>query len=295
MVSRLFPPPSTPSNVRQTVQLGNGVQIGGDHFVLIAGPCAVETKELLDPVADAVAAAGAGALRGGAFKPRTSPQSFQGLGAPGLQLLAAAAQRTGLPVVTEVLDPRDVELVAEHAAVLQVGSRNMQNFPLLREVGRLRKPVLLKRGAAATVDELLAAAEYILQGGNDQVLLCERGVRGFDPTTRYLLDLAAVPVLRQRTGLPVVVDPSHGTGRAELVAPMAKAALLAGADGLLIEVHADPERALCDGRQALRPAEFAQLAAELRRLVPFCGRRWSRPLAAAGVQPGPIDDEVHAP
>jgi 3-deoxy-7-phosphoheptulonate synthase len=287
--------------VRQTVQLGNGVQIGGDHFALIAGPCAVETRELLDPVADAVAAAGAAALRGGAFKPRTSPQSFQGLGGPGLELLAAASRRTGLPVVTEVLDPRDVELVAGRAAVLQIGSRNMQNFPLLREVGRLRQPVLLKRGAAATLDELLAAAEYILQGGNDQVVLCERGVRGFDPSTRYLLDLTAVPVLRQRTGMPVVVDPSHGTGRAELVAPMAKAALLAGADGLLIEVHADPERALCDGRQALRPAEFAQLAAELRRLVPFCGRRWSRPLAAdpavttAGPSPGPLDDEVHAP
>lgn len=301
IVSRLFPPHPHPFDVRQTVQFGNGVQIGGDHFALIAGPCAVETREQLDTVADAVAGAGAAALRGGAFKPRTSPQSFQGLGGPGLELLAAASRRTGLPVVTEVLDPRDVALVAGSAAVLQIGSRNMQNFPLLREVGRLRQPVLLKRGAAATIDELLAAADYILQGGNDQVVLCERGVRGFDPSTRYLLDLTAVPVLRQRTGLPVVVDPSHGTGRAELVAPMAKAALMAGADGLLIEVHADPERALCDGRQALRPAEFAQLAAELRRLVPFCGRRWSRPLAAdsavtaAGANPGPLDDEVHAP
>lgn len=293
--------------MRQTIDLGNGLQIGGDGFVVIAGPCAVETRELLDTVADAVAAAGAGALRGGAFKPRTSPKSFQGLGLPGLELLAAASARTGLPVVTEVMDTRDVGVVAEHAAVLQVGSRNMQNFPLLREVGRQRKPVLLKRGAAATLDELLLAADYILQEGNGSVILCERGVRSFDPTTRYLLDLAAVPVLRQRTGLPILVDPSHGTGHAALVAPMAKAALMAGADGLLIEVHAAPEIALCDGKQALRPAEFADLAAELRRLVPLCGRRWSRPLDAkktasfpipSAADPsvaGSLDDEVIAP
>lgn len=298
--------------MRKTVILGNGLQIGGDWFVVVAGPCAVETRELLDTVADAVAAAGAGALRGGAFKPRTSPKSFQGLGVAGLELLADASRRTGLPVVTEVMDPRDVELVAAHAAVLQIGSRNMQNFPLLREVGKLRQPVLLKRGAAATLDELLLAADYILQGGNEQVMLCERGVRAFDPSTRYLLDLAAVPVLRQRTDLPILVDPSHGTGQAELVAPMAKAALMAGADGLLIEVHAAPEIALCDGKQALRPAEFAQLAAELRRLVPLCGRRWSRaqapaslpslPSSAGGAsagggsaRSGSLDDEVIAP
>jgi 3-deoxy-7-phosphoheptulonate synthase len=196
--------------------------------------------------------------------------------------------------------------------MLQVGSRNMQNFPLLREVGRQKQPVLLKRGASATLDELLLAAEYIRQEGNDQIVLCERGVRGFDPSTRYLLDLAAVPALRQRTDLPIVVDPSHGTGDASLVAPMAKAALMAGADGLLIEVHAAPEQALCDGKQALRPAEFAQLAAELRRLVPLCGRRWSRPQSAPqvaslpglrGTPPsgfgasglGTLDDEVMAP
>lgn len=305
-----LPPPS--STLRKTVNLGNGLQIGGDHFVVMAGPCAVETRELLDTVADAVAAAGAGVLRGGAFKPRTSPKSFQGLGVPGLELLAEASRRTGLPVVTEVMDPRDVDVVAEHAAILQVGSRNMQNFPLLREVGRQSKPVLLKRGAAATLDELLLAADYILQEGNSQVILCERGVRGFDPSTRYLLDLAAVPVLRQRTDLPIIVDPSHGTGVAELVAPMSKAALMAGADGLLIEVHAAPEIALCDGKQALRPADFALLAAELRRLVPLCGRRWSRPHTAgqvASIQipsvagpfgpgsfgPGSLDDEVIAP
>ena len=293
--------------MRKTVHLGNGLQIGGDNFVVIAGPCAVETRDLLMTVAQAVAAAGAAMLRGGAFKPRTSPKSFQGLGVAGLALLAEASEHTGLPVVTEVMDPRDVEVVALHAAMLQVGSRNMQNFPLLREVGRQRKPVLLKRGASATLDELLLAAEYILQEGNDQVVLCERGVRSFDPSTRYLLDLAAVPALRQRTDLPIVVDPSHGTGEAALVAPMAKAALMAGADGLLIEVHAAPEHALCDGKQALRPAEFAQLAAELRRLVPLCGRRWSLPRAATGLAsltgfhgttapaPDSLDNEVMAP
>lgn len=289
--------------MRQTVTLGPGLLVGGEHFAVIAGPCAVETQELLDTVADAVASAGATALRGGAFKPRTSPKSFQGLGVPGLELLAAAAARTGLPVVTEVMDPRDVQIVAAHAAVLQVGSRNMQNFPLLREVGRQSRPVLLKRGAAATLDELLHAADYILQEGNTQVMLCERGVRSFDPSTRYLLDLAAVPVLRERTNLPILVDPSHGTGRSELVAPLAKAAVMAGADGLLIEVHADPARALSDGRQALRPEDFAQLAVELRRLMPLCGRRWSQPAGASSagrgavrsIHPSSLDTEVNAP
>jgi 3-deoxy-7-phosphoheptulonate synthase len=263
--------------LRKSIPLAPSVLIGGDHFVVMAGPCAVESREQLRVAADAVAAAGASVLRGGAFKPRTSPKSFQGLGEAGLHLLAEASARTGLPVVTEVLDPRDVELVAAHASILQIGSRNMQNFPLLREVGRQRLPVLLKRGAAATIDEWLFAADYVLQGGNDNVVLCERGVRGFDGSTRYVLDLAAVPVLRQRTQLPIVVDPSHGTGDATLVPAMAKAAVAAGADGLLIEVHGSPEQALCDGKQALRPAEFAQLMAELRRLVPLCGKRWSRP------------------
>ncbi|MEO6596195.1 MAG: 3-deoxy-7-phosphoheptulonate synthase [Planctomycetota bacterium] len=264
--------------MRKTIPIGPGLQIGGDSFVVMAGPCAVETRDLLFRAADAVLAAGASVLRGGAYKPRTSPKSFQGLGEEGLRLLSEASERTGLPVVTEVMDPRDVGLVASHAAILQVGSRNMQNFPLLREVGRQSKPVLLKRGASATLDELLLAADYILQEGNENVMLCERGVRTFDPSTRYLLDLAAVPVLRQRTALPILVDPSHGTGSADLVPAMAKAALVAGADGLLIEVHAAPELALCDGKQALRPEEFAKLAAELRRLVPMCGRRWSRSL-----------------
>ncbi len=281
--------------------------LGGDHFAVMAGPCAVETREQLLLAAHAVAAAGAGVLRGGAFKPRTSPKSFQGLGEAGLRMLAEASAATGLPVVTEVMDPRDVELVATHAAVLQIGSRNMQNFPLLREVGRQRKPVLLKRGAAATLDELLLAADYVLQEGNEQVILCERGVRAFDPSTRYLLDLAAVPVLRQRTNLPIVVDPSHGTGSASLVAPMAKAAMMAGADGLLIEVHPAPEQALCDGKQALLPAEFAALMQELRRLLPLCGKRMvragggavagnpSQPSQPSQQSTGSFDDEVIAP
>lgn len=298
--------------MRKTVTLAPSLHIGGDAFVVMAGPCAVETRELLLAAAEAVAAAGAAVLRGGAFKPRTSPKSFQGLGEAGLRLLEEASQHTGLPVVTEVMDPRDVDLVARHAAILQVGSRNMQNFPLLREVGRQRKPVLLKRGAAATLDELLLAADYILQEGNENVVLCERGVRGFDPSTRYVLDLAAVPVLRQRSPLPIVVDPSHGTGDASLVPAMAKAAVAAGADGLLIEVHAAPEQALCDGKQALRPADFSQLMAELRRLVPLCGKRWSRSVAASQTTSGPdapggaaggrstsaigtFDDEVIAP
>lgn len=259
--------------MRKTLTIGPDLQIGGGDFVVMAGPCAVETRALLDETADAVAAAGAAMLRGGAYKPRTKPTSFQGLGAEGLGLLADASRRTGLGVVTEVMDPRDVDLVAEHAAMLQVGSRNMQNFPLLREVGRQRKPVLLKRGAAATIDELLHAADYILQGGNEAVVLCERGVRSFDTSTRYLLDLAAVPVLQRRTSLPVIVDPSHGTGVADYVAPMAKAALAVGADGLLIEVHARPDAALSDGHQALTPARFAKLMAELRQLAPSFGKQ----------------------
>lgn len=283
--------------MRKTVQIADGVVLGGDAFVVMAGPCAVESREQLFAAAEAVAAAGAAMLRGGAFKPRTSPRSFQGLGAEGLGLLTAAHERTGLPVVTEVLDPRDVDLVAGHAAMLQVGSRNMQNFPLLREVGRRRLPVLLKRGAAATLDELLLAADYILGEGNDKVVLCERGIRSFDPATRYVLDLAAVPALRERTDLPIVVDPSHGTGRAGYVPSMARAAAAAGCDGLLIEVHAAPEQARCDGMQALLPADFAQLMVDLRRLLPMLGRRLARP-GPAGLGSranGTTTDEVIAP
>lgn len=261
----------------QTVPIGDPIAFGPGTFAVIAGPCAVESREQLGATARAVAAAGAVVLRGGAFKPRTSPRSFQGLGSEGLRLLAEASKETGLPVVTEVLDPRDVELVAEHAAMLQIGSRNMQNFPLLREVGRLCRPVLLKRGAAATLDELLAAADYVLEEGNRDVVLCERGIRSFDPTTRYVLDLAAVPALKARSPLPVIVDPSHGTGRSALVAPMARAALAAGADGLLVEVHPDPARALSDGAQALRIEDFSALMEQIAALAPILGRDLLRP------------------
>ncbi len=243
----------------------------------MAGPCAVEDRDQLLSAARSVASAGASMLRGGAFKPRTSPDSFQGLGVAGLELLREASRETGLPVVTEVMDPRDVAIVAEHAELLQIGSRSMQNFPLLREVGRSGRPVLLKRGNAATVDELLFAAEYVYREGNEQVILCERGVRGFDPATRNLLDLAAVPVLKARTGAPVVVDPSHATGRAALVPAMARAALAAGADGLLIEVHPNPESARCDADQALRPDEFSALMTEFERWAPLLGRTIIRP------------------
>lgn len=219
-------------------------------------------------IAESIAASGAKVLRGGAYKPRTHPDSFQGLGRSGLGLLREASRATGLPVVTEVLDPRDVEAVADVAAMLQIGSRNMQNVPVLREAGRTGLPVLLKRGAAATVEELLAAADYVTQTGNPNVVLCERGVRGFDPATRYLLDLAAVPVLKERSGLPVVVDPSHGTGRASLVPAMACAALAAGADGIMVEVHCDPAHALSDGPQALVPGEFAALMRRLEAMIP---------------------------
>lgn len=282
--------------MRKTVSIADFL-VGGDTFVVMAGPCAVESKEQLFAAADSVAAAGAAMLRGGAYKPRTSPKSFQGLGPMGLDFLMQASQRTGLPVVTEVLDPRDVERVAQHAGMLQVGSRNMQNFPLLREVGRQRLPVLLKRGAAATVDELLYAAEYITNEGNGNVLLCERGIRSFDHATRYVLDLAVVPLLRERCEFPIIVDPSHGTGRTSLVRPMALAAAAAGADGLLIEVHAEPHKALCDGMQALLPADFVQMMVDLRRLLPMLGRRLVRPgvsgLGAAAN--GTISDEFIAP
>ena len=262
---------SNPS--RRQVSLSETVHFGPDTFVVMAGPCAVESAHQLDAAADAVAVAGAAVLRGGAFKPRTSHRSFQGLGREGLELLAATSARTGLPVVTEVLDTRDVELVGGHSAMLQVGSRNMQNFALLREVGRSGRPVLLKRGAAATLDELVAAADYIRAEGNESVVLCERGVRSFDPGVRYTLDLTIVPRLRARTDLPIVVDPSHGTGSRELVAPMAIAGLAAGADGLLIEVHPRPEDALSDGPQALRPDDFAALMSDIRRWLPAAGRR----------------------
>ncbi len=244
----------------------------GSAIALIAGPCAVETPEQTTAIAKAVAAAGATMLRGGVFKPRTSPRSFQGLGAAGLEILEAAGKEAGLPIITEVLDTRDVELVARYATVLQIGSRNMQNFALLKEVGRSGHPVMLKRGLAATYDEWLGAVEYLTNEGNDQIVLCERGIRTFEPSTRNTLDLAAVPLLKQRTGFPVVVDPSHGTGRVDLIAPMSLAAVAAGADGIMIEVHGHPEQALCDGQQALSPAEFSTVAPRITELRTWLNR-----------------------
>jgi len=246
--------------------------IDSNQFHVIAGPCAVESKEQILETAWAVKEAGATFLRGGAFKPRSSPYSFQGLGEEGLKYLAEAREETGLPVVTEVMDVRDVELVAFYADIIQVGARNMQNFFLLKEISQLGKPVILKRGQCATLKEWLMAAEYLLYGGNPNVILCERGIRTFENYTRNTLDLSAVPALKDLTHLPVFVDPSHGTGKRELVAPMAKAAMAAGADGLIIEVHPNPEKACSDGRQSLNPKDFALLMQDLRRLAQVMAR-----------------------
>ena len=253
---------------REASTIGVGdVTIGGGAPVIMAGPCVVEGLDELIDAARAVKAAGAQILRGGAFKPRTSPYAFQGLGEEGLRHLAAARELTGLPVVTEVLEPDQVELVAEYADMLQVGSRNMQNYPLLRRVGAAARPVLLKRGFSATVDEWLMAAEYILAHGNPNVVLCERGIRGFDPAFRFNLDLNAVPLVKELSHLPIIVDPSHGTGRRSLVGRMSLAALAAGADGLIVEVHPDPESALCDGAQTITPDELASINRRGRALV----------------------------
>ena len=237
----------------------NVVQIGGTRPVMIAGPCAVEDAQQIRAIARAAAAAGADILRGGAFKPRSSPYSFQGLGIPGLKLLAEVREETGLPVITEVMEPGMVEVVAQYTDILQIGCRNMQNFPLLSAAGQTNKPVLLKRGFSATIEEWLLAAEYILAAGNPNVILCERGIRGFDPHTRNVLDLSCVPLLGTLTHLPVIVDPSHSTGRRDLVSPMAYAAIAAGADGLLIDVHHQPGQALCDGEQAIAPEVLQHL------------------------------------
>ncbi len=250
----------------------NGIRIGGKEIVIMAGPCAVESEEQLTETAKSVRAGGASILRGGAFKPRTSPYSFQGLGKKGLEMLEKARSVTGLSVVSEVMDTRQVETVARYTDILQIGSRNMQNFPLLKEAGRTSMPIMLKRGMMATIDEYLHAAEYILAQGNTQVILCERGIRTFESSTRYTLDLNAIPVLKQRTHLPVLVDPSHGTGIRSLVAPMAKASIAAGADGLLMEVHYRPEEALCDGSQSLYPEEFGMMMGDLRKVAEAIGR-----------------------
>jgi len=256
-----------PSEVRV-----NGVVIGGKDIVVMAGPCSVESEAQMVEVADRVKESGARILRGGAFKPRTSPYAFQGLKEQGLKYLAEARKRTGLPVVTEVLETESVELVAEYADILQIGARNIQNFTLLRRVGEMGKPVLLKRGMATSIQEFLLSAEYILAAGNPDVILCERGIRTFETTTRFTLDLNAVPVLKKLSHLPVVVDPSHGTGHWDLVAPMAKGAVACGADGLIIEVHPKPEEALSDGPQSLKPSKFAQLMRELRPVAEAVGR-----------------------
>jgi 3-deoxy-7-phosphoheptulonate synthase len=255
-----------------TVVQVNGLRIGGPGLAVMAGPCSVESREQLLATAEAVRAAGGHVLRGGAFKPRTSPYAFQGLEEEGLELLTEARKATGLPVVTEVLEPDKVDVVAQHADILQIGARNVQNFSLLKEVGQARKPVLLKRGMATTIKELLLSAEYVLAGGNPDVILCERGIRTFETATRYTLDLNAIPVIKQLTHLPVVVDPSHGTGHWEYVAPMAKAGLACGADGLIIEVHPRPAEALSDGPQSLKLDRFARLMGELRLLATALGR-----------------------
>jgi 3-deoxy-7-phosphoheptulonate synthase len=258
---------STPSEVRV-----NGVVIGGPAVVVMAGPCSVESQAQVLEVAERVKESGAKILRGGAYKPRTSPYAFQGLKEQGLAYLDEARKKTGLPVVTEVLETESVELVAEHADILQIGARNIQNFTLLRRVGEMGKPVLLKRGMATSIQEFLLSAEYVLSAGNASVMLCERGIRTFETSTRFTLDLNAVPVLKKLSHLPVVVDPSHGTGHWDLVAPMAKAAVACGADALIIEVHPKPEEALSDGPQSLKPSKFAQLMRELRPVAEAVGR-----------------------
>ena len=254
---------------RDTVIQVGGVKLGGGNFQFIAGPCSVETEEQICYVAQAVKDAGAGILRGGAFKPRPSPYSFQRLGAEGIRLLLEAKAKTGLPIITEIMDLHQLEYFDE-VDIIQVGARNMQNFELLKELGHLRKPVLIKRGMSATLQELLMSAEYVMAGGNEQVILCERGIRTFETATRNTLDLSAVPVLKGLSHLPVVIDPSHATGKASLVRPMALAAAAAGADGLMIEVHNDPQHAWCDGPQSITPEAFAALAQDVRNILPFC-------------------------
>ena len=264
----------------------NGTTIGGERVVMMAGPCAIEGAEILMEIAHAVKAAGAHVLRGGAFKPRTSPYSFQGLGEQGLRLLAEAREVTGMPVVTEVMAPEQVPLVSTYADILQIGARSMQNYALLHAVGESQRPVLLKRGMMSTIEELLMSAEYILSHGNQRVILCERGIRTFEPYTRNTLDISAVPLLKQLSHLPVVVDPSHGTGHWELVAPVARAAVAAGADGLIIEVHPRPEEAWSDGGQSLKLHRFAELMTSLRAIAAAVGRTMDPPSSPTSLPSG---------
>jgi 3-deoxy-7-phosphoheptulonate synthase len=261
------------ANAKDTIVHVNGIDIGGNEIVIIAGPCAVENREQLLETARAVRLAGANILRGGAYKPRTSPYSFQGLGEEGLKHLQEARKETGLPVVTEVMDTRQMDLVCKYADILQIGSRSMHNFPLLKEAGKCRKPVLFKRGLMATLDEYLHAAEYIFSEGNREIILCERGIRTFEPATRNTLDLSAVPILKRRTHLPVLVDPSHATGHSWLVPAMARAAVAVGADGIMVEVHNKPLEALSDGPQSLYPGEFVQLVKDLDKIAQAVGRQ----------------------
>lgn len=260
------------------VTLSNGTAIGGPEIALMAGPCAVESEAQILGIARSLVDSGATILRGGAFKPRTSPYSFQGLGLKGLELLAKAREETGMAIVTEALDVETAEQVAEFADILQVGARNMQNYPLLRKVGRIGKPILLKRGLSATIEELLLAAEYVVAEGNPNVILCERGVRSFDTQTRNLLDLTAIPVVKSLSHLPIIADPSHGTGVRAKVTPMARAAVAAGADGLMVEVHPDPNRALSDGAQSLYPDQFQELLAQIRVIARAIDRELVAPL-----------------
>ncbi len=266
LASRQFKPQGT------IVDLGRGVLIGGPELVVAAGPCSVESFEQIHAVAEAVSKAGAKILRAGAFKPRTSPYAFQGLGEKGLQLIRQAADKFQLVVVSEVMDLSQIQMMSDYVDIFQVGARNMQNYFLLRALGEVQKPVLLKRGMSATIEELLLSAEYILSGGNYNVILCERGIRTFDTYLRNTLDIAAIPVIKKLSHLPIVADPSHGTGRRDKVSPMARAAVAAGADGLLIEVHNDPDHALSDGAQSLTPPEFSRLMAELRIIAPAVSR-----------------------
>ena len=250
----------------------NGIKIGGKKIIVMAGPCSVETEEQIISVAKSVKLGGAAMLRGGAFKPRTSPYSFQGLKEKGLELLKIAKQETGLPIVTEIMSADKIERFVEDVDVIQVGARNMQNFELLKELGKTNKPILLKRGLSATIEEWIMSAEYIMAGGNDNVILCERGIRTFETYTRNTLDLSAIPAVKKLSHLPIVIDPSHASGMWWMVEPMAKAAIAAGADGLIIEVHNDPEHALCDGAQSLKPERFAHLMGELKGIAQIIGR-----------------------
>jgi 3-deoxy-7-phosphoheptulonate synthase len=268
LASRTFKPEGT------VVSVGD-ISIGGDAVVVMAGPCTVESQEQVDAAADAICRFGVRIMRGGAFKPRTSPHEFQGLGEKGLRILHEAAKRRNMYVVSEIADFTQIPMFLEYVDILQVGARNMQNFYLLKELGRIQKPVLLKRGMSATIEELLLAADYIMTGGNHQIVLCERGIRTFESYTRNTLDLSAIPVVKKLSHLPIIVDPSHGTGRRDKVAPMARAAVAAGADGLLIEVHPEPDRALCDGAQSLDPVQFGKLMEEIRLIAAAVDRKFT--------------------